>query len=66
MAFARGCSSLSDFVYRHDLLARKLVSQGYNTKKLRDAFSKFMLKYTDLVSKYNIQVSKFFKDHLPL
>jgi hypothetical protein len=66
VAFARACSSLSDFVYRHDLLARKLLLQGYNIKSLRNTFSKFITKYSDLVAKYNIQLSKFLKDHLPL
>ena len=41
VAFARTCSDISDFTYRHDLLAKKLVTQGYTIKYLRKVFVKF-------------------------
>ena len=66
VAFARACSSLSDFVYRHDLLVQKVISQGYQIKTLRNTFSKFTTKHCELFSKYNIHVSNFIKNHLSL
>ncbi len=64
VAFARACSSLSDFVFRHDLLAKKLLSQGYKISLLRKTFSKFNENHSELVSKYNIKLSDFLKNHL--
>ena len=66
VAFARACSNLQDFVFRHDLLARKLVSQGYNIKILRKSFTKFTEKHYDLVCNFNINNSDFFRKHLSL
>ena len=66
VAFARTCSDISDFTYRHDLLAKKLITQGYTIKYLRKVFVKFTQKHTELITKYDLQVSHFLKNHLSL
>ena len=66
VAFGRTCSNFSDFAYRHDLLTTKLMKQGYTVKYLRRVFLKFTHKQRELLSKYDLQVSNFLKNHLSL
>ena len=66
VCFARACSDVSDFIERHNLLVKKLVTQGYTVKNLRKQFSKFFDKHIELVRHYNIQLSLFLKTYLPL
>ena len=66
VCFSRACSDFNDFVSRHNTLVKKLVHQGYEVKLLRKAFKKFMICHKDLVSCYNIQLSLFLRNNLPL
>ena len=40
--YARSCSYYDDFGYRHKLLVDRLLSQGYEVKRLRNSFKNFM------------------------
>ena len=40
--YARCCSYHDDFGYRHKLLVDRLLSQGYEMKRLRNSFKNFM------------------------
>ena len=66
VSFARVCSRLSDFALRHDLLVKKLLSQGYKIKWLRKTFCKFIMNHAKLISKYNLVLFDFLKNHLSL
>ena len=66
VAFGRGCSYLSDFVYRHDMLVKKLVTQGYCLKFLRKVFKKFAVKHHGLLVKYELNIQSFIRQHLSL
>ena len=50
--YARCCSYYDDFGYRHKLLVDRLLSQGYEVKRLRNSFKKFHGRYPDLIGKY--------------
>ena len=50
--YARCCSYYDDFGYRHKLLVDRLLSQGYEVKRLRNSFKKFYGRYPDLIEKY--------------
>ena len=52
--FARVCSNVDDFNNRNLLLTAKLLKQGYRYHKIRKAFSKFYLRHSELIMKYNI------------
>ena len=47
--YARCCSYYDDFGYRHRLLVDRLLSQGYEVKRLRNSFKKFYGRYPDLI-----------------
>ena len=66
VCFARACSDYHDFVSRHNILVKKLLSQGYEIHMLRKSFKKFMENHENLVSQYNIQLSSFLKSNLSL
>ena len=40
--YARCCSYYDDFGYRHKLLVDRLLSQGYEVKRLRNSFKNFI------------------------
>ena len=63
LCFARACSDFFDFAKRHNALVQKLLTQGYKVCILR---KHFITNHADLVSGYNIQLSLFFKNNLPL
>ena len=50
--YARCCSHYDDFGNRHKLLVDRLLSQGYEVKRLRNLFKKFYGRYPDLIKKY--------------
>ena len=52
--FARVSSHVDDFNTRNKVLTAKLLRQRYRYHKIRKAFSKFYLRYFDIVSKYNV------------
>ena len=47
-------SNVDDFNNRNLFLTAKLFKQGYRYHKIRKAFSKFYLKHSELIVKYNI------------
>ena len=61
VAFARACQCLQDFNQRHKGLIKKLVSQGYITKRLHSAFLKFGYKYQPILAKYNTCIDGLWK-----
>ena len=52
--FARVCLNVDDFNNRYLFLTAKLLKQGYRYHKIRKAFSKFYLRHSELIVKYNI------------
>ena len=52
--FARVCSNVDDFNNRNLFLTAKLLKQGYRYFKIREAFSKFYHRHSELIVKYNI------------
>ena len=54
--FVRVYSNGSDFNNRDLLLTVKLLKQVYRYHKIRKAFSKFYLRHSELIVKYNISL----------
>ena len=52
--FDRASSYVADFNTRNNLLAQKLLKQGYWYHKLCKNFSKFYRRYYDLISKFQV------------
>ena len=52
--FARVSSHVADFNACKKSLTAKLLQQGYRYHKLRNTFSKFYRRHSELVSKFNI------------
>ena len=63
--YARCCSYYDDFGYRHKLLVDRLLSQGYEVKRLRNSFKKFYGRYPDLIGKYQRSVKDMVADLFP-
>ena len=70
---ATGCTEINpgkffyhdDFGYHHKLLADRLLSQGYEVKRLRNSFKKFYGRYPDLIGKYQRSVKDMVADSFP-
>ena len=62
--YARCCSSYSDFLIRHWVLVRRLLSQGYKVNRLSNTFKKFYGRHTDLVGQYKQNVCQMFADSI--
>ena len=56
--FARVCNHVTDFNARNKCLTAKLLQQGYRYCKLRKTFSKFYRRHYELISKYNVGLTK--------
>ena len=52
--FARVCSNVDVFNNRNIIWTTKFLKQGYRYHKIRKAFSKFYLRHSELIVKYNI------------
>ena len=63
--YARCCSYYDDFGYRHKRLVDRLLSQGFEVKRLRNSFKKFYGRYPDLIGKYQRSVKDMVADSLP-
>ena len=63
--YARCCSDYDDFGCRHGLLVDRLLSQGYEVKRLRNSFKKFYGRYPDLIGKYQRSVKDMVADSFP-
>ena len=48
------CSNVDDFNNRNLFLTATLLKQGYRYHKIRKAFSKFYLRNSALIVKYNV------------
>ena len=59
--FARVCSNVDDFNNRNLILTVKLLKQGYRYHKTRKLkiFSKFYIRHSELIVKYNIGLKTF-------
>ena len=51
--YSRACCEYGDFHFRHDLLVKRLLNQGYTKDKLTKYFLKFYKKYSKDIAKYN-------------
>ncbi len=58
--YARACTHYHDVCARHELLVKRLLSQGYLSDELRRTFKSFWKKYPDLTGKYSVLL----QDHL--
>ena len=63
--YARCCSYYDEFGYRHKLLVDRLLSQGYEVKRLRNSFKKIYGRYPDLIKKYQRSVKDMMADSFP-
>ena len=63
--YARCCSYYDDFRYRHKRLVGRLLSQGYEVKRLRNSFKIFYGRYPDLTGKYQRLVKDMLADSFP-
>ena len=59
--FAKVCSNVDDFNNRNLFVTAKLFKQGYRYNKIRKAFSKFYLRHSELIVKYNIGLKTLLK-----
>ena len=50
---------------RRKLLVDRLLSQGYEVKRLRNSFRKFCGRYPDLIGKYQRSVKDMVADSFP-
>ena len=62
--FARESSYVADFNTRNKLLTQKLLKQGYWYHKLRKTFSKFYIRYYDLISKFQVGLKSLLRQGL--
>ena len=51
--YSRACCNYGDFSFRHSLLIKRLLNQGYKRDKLSKYFLKFYNKYSKDMNKYN-------------
>ena len=58
------CSNHSDFLIRHRVLVKRLLSQGYKVNRLSNTFKKFYGRHTDLVGQYKKNVCQMFADSI--
>ena len=63
--YARCYSYYDGFGYRHKLLVDRLLSRGYEVKRLRNSFKKFYGRYPDLIGKYQRLVKDMVADSFP-
>ena len=65
LRYCRACDSYEDFRLRHNLLASKLVIQGFSESRLVRSFKKFYGRYGDVISKYDKSVTQMMRDSIP-
>ena len=63
--YAKSCSCYDDLGYRHERLVDRLLSQGYEVKRLRNSFKKIYGRYPDLLRKYQRSVKDMMADSFP-
>ena len=57
-------SHVTDFNTQNKLLTAKLLNQGYRYHKLRQPFSQFYRRHSDLVSKINVGLKSLLQQGL--
>ena len=62
--FARASSYITDFNTRNKFLTQKLLKQGYWYHKLCKTFSKFYIRYYDLISKFKVGLKSLLRHGL--
>ena len=62
--FVRATSHVADFNTHNKLLTQKLLKQGYQYHKLHKTFSKFYLRYYDLISKFQVRLKSLMRQGL--
>ena len=62
IAYARCCSYYDAFGYCHKLLVDRLLSKGYEVKRLKNSFKNFNGRYPDLIGKYQRSVKDMMAD----
>ena len=60
--YARGCMSVSDFIYRSKILVNKLKRQGFKPNRLKRVFEKFAIDNYELLFKYNQSINDICND----
>ena len=55
----------NDFGYCHKFLVDRLISQGYEMKRLRNSIKTFNGRYPDLIGKYQRSVKDLVADSFP-
>ena len=60
--YARGCMSVSDFIYRSKILVNKLKRQGFKRNRLKRVFEKFAIDNYELLFKYNPSINDICND----
>ena len=58
----RICSTYEEFIKRNRLITTRLIRQGFLYVKLVKSFKKFYVKYTNLMSKYNVCLKRHISD----
>jgi hypothetical protein len=56
------CSTYDQFLIRGNLLAKKLMSQGFLQSRLQAALHTFYGRYNDLVCRYNLPLGQILSD----
>ena len=56
--YARASSLYKDFIDRSMLLARKLLTQGYEMPRLVSSLRKFYGRHHELIDRYDVHVSR--------
>ena len=62
--FARASSYVIDLNTRNNLLTQKLLKQGYRHHKLHKTFSKFYIRYYDLISIFQVGLKSLLRQGL--
>ena len=62
--FARASSYVADFNTQNKLLTQKRFKQGYRYHKLRKTFSKFNIRYYNLISKFQFGLKSLLRQAL--
>jgi hypothetical protein len=60
--YARACFAYEDFSKRGQLLAKKLMLQGYNESRLKSPFCKFYGRYNNPVCDYKLSLAYILND----
>jgi hypothetical protein len=60
--YARARSAYDQFLFRGNLLTKKLMSQGFQMFRLQSAFRKYYCRYSDLIYPCNLSLGHMLSD----